>query len=112
MHADASSKAPNELPDLAVPKILQADPHCSPCGLQVVQDHFVVQGPDSSHRFLVYLFAGPSVLAVSDCPGRVSGSRRLRGDLARNVAKQMATAVYHIHRAGFVHGDGCTLLQR
>ncbi|KAK0228692.1 kinase-like domain-containing protein [Armillaria fumosa] len=105
MRADASSKAPNELPDLAVPKMLQADPRCSSCGLQVVEDHFVVEGPNGSHRFLIYPFAGPSVLAVSDCPGRVSGSRRLRADLARNVAKQTATAVHHMHRAGFVHGD-------
>ncbi|KAK0196960.1 hypothetical protein F5146DRAFT_1153773 [Armillaria mellea] len=105
MRADVSSRAPDELPDLAVPKILQLDPHCSSCGLQAVEDHFVVEGPNGSHRFLIYPFAGPSVLAVSRCPGRVSGSRQLRGNLARNVAKQTATAVHHMHRAGVVHGD-------
>ncbi|KAK0483777.1 kinase-like domain-containing protein [Armillaria novae-zelandiae] len=98
MRADVSSKAPNELSDLAVPQMLQADPHCSSCVPQAVEDHFVVEGPNGSHRFLVYPFTGPKCSSLS-------GSRRLRGDLARSVAKQTATAVHHMHCAGFVHGD-------
>jgi acetyl esterase/lipase len=41
---------------------------------------------------------------MSDSPGRVSGSRRLRGDLARKVAKETAKAIYCMHGAGWVHG--------
>ncbi|CAA7268662.1 unnamed protein product [Cyclocybe aegerita] len=42
---------------------------------------------------------------MSDCPGRVTGSRRLRKILARKVAKQVACVVEMMHNAGFVHGD-------
>lgn len=103
MRADASFKATDKLPEWFIPSILHATLAPS-CYLQTVDDHFVVQGPNGSHRFLVYPFAGPSILSMSDCPGRVSGSRRLRGDLARRVAKQTAAAILHMHRAGVVHG--------
>jgi len=42
--------------------------------------------------------------SMSDSPGRVSGSKRLRADLARKVAKQTARAVDLFHAAGLVHG--------
>ncbi len=103
MRADASFKSADDLPELFIPSILHATLAPS-CNFQTVDDHFVVQGPNGSHRFLVSPFAGPSILSMSDCPGRVSGSRRLRGDLAREVAKQTATAILHMHRAGIVHG--------
>jgi hypothetical protein len=41
---------------------------------------------------------------MSDSPGRVAGSRRLRADLARKVAKQTAMMIHHMHSAGVVHG--------
>ncbi|TFK51984.1 kinase-like protein [Heliocybe sulcata] len=99
MRADASSGDA-----LVIPEMLRAALPAS-VDIQTVDDHFVVQGPNGSHLFMVSPFAGPSILAMSDCPGRTSGSRRLRADLARKVAKQTATAVYHMHRAGVVHGD-------
>jgi len=41
---------------------------------------------------------------MSDCPGRVSGSRRLRADLVRKVAKQTAAVLELMHSAAIVHG--------
>ena len=91
-------------PELVVPKSLQvAFPGFSGY-FQTIEDHFIVRGPNGSHLILISPLAGPSFLAMSDSPGRVSGSRRLRGDLARKVAKETAKAVYCMHRAGWVHG--------
>ncbi|TFY66285.1 hypothetical protein EVG20_g4810 [Dentipellis fragilis] len=104
MRADSSSVAPEEVPEIAVPKLLQLD-SIPASDFQTVDDNFLVQGPNGLHRFLVFPLAGPSILAMSDSPGRVSGSRRLRGDLARSVAKQTATMLCRMHRAGLVHGD-------
>lgn len=102
--ADVSRKSPNENPELVVPKSLQvAFPEFSDY-FQTIEDHFIVRGPNGSHLFLMSPLAGPSVLAMSDSPGRVPGSRRLRGDLARRVAKDTAKAVYCMHSAGWVHG--------
>ena len=103
--ADVSRKSPNENPELVVPKSLQvAFPEFSDY-FQTIEDHFIVRGPNGSHLFLMSPLAGPSVLAMSDSPGRVPGSRRLRGDLARKVAKDTAKAVYCMHSAGWVHGQ-------
>jgi hypothetical protein len=41
---------------------------------------------------------------VAECPGRVLGSRRLWGDLARKAARQVATAMDLVHSAGIIHG--------
>ncbi|KAH0839399.1 kinase-like domain-containing protein [Lanmaoa asiatica] len=105
MRADASSKPPSEIPDLVVPRSLQAASPDSGGDFQTIADHFTVHGPNGSHLFLISPLAGPSVLAMSDSPGRVAGSRRLRGDLARKVAKETAKAIYRMHSAGWVHGD-------
>ena len=43
------------------------------------------------------------------CEGRIEGSKRLRGDLARQVAMQTATAMELMHSAGLVHGGSLTL---
>jgi serine/threonine protein kinase len=110
MRADDSSKLPNEIPDLLVSKSLQVAFPDSGGVLRTVEDHFIVRGPNGSHLFLISPLAGPSVLAISealiipDGPGRVSGSGRLRGDLARKVAKETAMAIYRMHSAGWVHG--------
>ncbi|THH03801.1 hypothetical protein EW145_g5996 [Phellinidium pouzarii] len=98
MRADASNACTSAL---TVPEMLR--PSCA--GIQTVDHHFFVQGPNGSHLFLVSPFAGPSILAMSDCPGRTAGSRRLRADLARKVAKQIATTIHRMHHVGVVHGD-------
>ena len=71
---------------------------------QTVDHHFFVQGLNGSHLFLVFPLASPSIHSMSDSPGRVSGRRRLRADLARKVAKQTAMVLHHMHCTGVVHG--------
>ncbi|KAJ3830468.1 kinase-like domain-containing protein [Lentinula raphanica] len=101
LRADSSS---TRNPALIIPDILRAASlDCS--GIQLVDDHFFVEGPNGSHLSLVSSFAGPSIPVMLDCPGRVAGSRRLRSDLARKVAKQIAMSLYCMHRTGVVHGD-------
>ena len=106
MRADVlSSKVPSEIPDLAISQKLRASlPPSESAGFQTVDHHFFVQGPNGSHLFLIFPLAGPSILAMSYSPGRTAGSRRLRADLARKVAKQVAITMYHMHCTGVVHG--------
>jgi serine/threonine protein kinase len=104
LRADISCKLPDENPELVVPRSLLVSFPESGGDFQTIEDHFTVRGPNGSHLFLISPLAGPSVLAMSDSPGRVSGSRRLRGDLARKVAKEAAKAMYCMHSAGWVHG--------
>ncbi|KAJ4475817.1 kinase-like protein [Lentinula lateritia] len=89
-------------PDLVVARSLQQSQPSN--SLRIIDDHFVVDGPNGSHEFLVSALAGPSVRAMLDFPER----RRLRADLARKVAAQAACALERIHCAGFVHGDFTT----
>ncbi|KAJ7174172.1 kinase-like domain-containing protein [Mycena crocata] len=105
MRADTSSKPAHELPELSIPRALQDACPDFHRYFQPVKDHFLVRGPNGVHRFLISPLGGLSILALSDSPGRTSGSRRLRGDLARRVAKHTAQAIHCMHRAGFVHGD-------
>jgi serine/threonine-protein kinase SRPK3 len=100
IRADISSQ---ETPELAISQRL-LQPLLPSADFQTVDHHFLVQGPNGSHRFLIYPLAGPSILAMSDSPRRVAGSRRLRADLARKVAKQVASTLHHMHCAGVVHG--------
>jgi serine/threonine-protein kinase SRPK3 len=106
MRADVpSSKVPSEIPELAISQKLRASlPPSESVDFQTVDHHFFVQGPNGSHLFLIFPLAGPSILAMSDSPGRTAGSRRLRADLARKVAKQTAMMIHHMHCIGVVHG--------
>ena len=60
--------------------------------------------PNGTHLFLISPLAGLSGPAMSDFPGRVLGSRRLRGDLGRKVAKETANAIYGMHSAAISAG--------
>jgi len=114
MRAEVSSKPVEEVPELAIPRKLleyiQARGSVVHSNIQTLKDHFTENGPNGSHLCLVSELAGPSILSLSDSPGRVIGSRRLRSDLARKVAKQVTCAVELMHTAGFVHGGLCRLL--
>jgi serine/threonine-protein kinase SRPK3 len=99
MRADVSSMSPSEMPELGIPQKLSDS-----VNIQVVDQHFLVQGPNGFHRIFILPFSGPSILAMSDSPRRIAGSRRLRADLARKVAKQTATTLYHMHSVGIAHG--------
>ncbi|EIN04031.1 kinase-like protein [Punctularia strigosozonata HHB-11173 SS5] len=79
MCADVSTTAAEQMPELVVPKALRAV--AGSCDFQTVDHHFLVQA------------------------GSVRTGRRLRGDLARAVAKQAAAAIRCMHLAGIVHGD-------
>ena len=101
MRSDSSTSI-KEIPDLSIPQFLSSlDPRAR---IQIPQDHFFEHGVNGSHLCLVYQLAGPSILSMSFCPGRYEGSRRLRKDLAKKVAKQLACTVELMHNSGFVHG--------
>jgi len=106
MRADvSSSKLPSEMPELAISQKLRASlPPSASVDFQTVNHHFFVQGPNGSHLFLIFPLSGPSIHAISDSPGRTAGSRRLRADLARKVAKQTVMAIHNMHSADVVHG--------
>ncbi|KAF5383682.1 hypothetical protein D9615_003640 [Tricholomella constricta] len=109
MRAEDSSKPVGDIPDLAVPlklsEYLHAKGPVARSNIQTPEDYFTENGPNGSHLCLVYELAGPSILSMADCPGRVIGSRRLRKDLARKVIKQLVCAVELMHTGSFVHGD-------
>jgi serine/threonine-protein kinase SRPK3 len=110
MRADLSSKPINEIPDLVVPRKLSeyalAEAPLSRPNIQTIEDHFMENGPNGSHLCLVSQFAGPSIRSLLDC----TSSRRLRNDLAREVAKQVVGTVELMHTAGFVHGGSLRIL--
>ncbi|KAF8351762.1 kinase-like domain-containing protein [Amanita rubescens] len=96
---DNSPKPTDEIPDIFVPDRLDvfaiATHNPARQNLLAVKDHFTVEGPNGKHTCIVTQFVGASVYAMG----------RLRGDLARKVAKQTANVVELMHSAGFVHGD-------
>lgn len=106
MRADvSSSKVTSEIPELVISQRLRASLPPSDSGLfQTADLHFFIQGPNGSHLFLIFPLAGPSILAMCDSPGRTAGSRRLRADLAKKVAKQTTMMIHHLHCTGIVHG--------
>ena len=108
LSAKKSSKPKDEIPDLAIPLKLDALASASHStaryNLLPIKDHFMEEGPNGTHLCTVSQFAGPSVFSMSYPEFRSAGSKRLRGDLARKVAKQVATVVEFMHSAGIVHG--------
>ena len=107
MSAEQSAR-PNDVLELAIPRKLfenlRANGASARPNVQVIEDSFMQEGPNGSHLCQVSQLAGPSVLSMLDCPGRVKGSRRLRADLARKVANQVTVVVQLMHSAGYVHG--------
>ncbi|CCM06297.1 uncharacterized protein FIBRA_08548 [Fibroporia radiculosa] len=109
LSAERSSKSGPAIAELCIPQELdrvsrtahyQGREH-----ILFPRDGFMQEGPNGSHICIVSPLAGPSILSLAECPGRVSGSRRLRGDLARKVARQVVLAVQFLHSRGIVHGD-------
>ena len=106
----SSNNLIEEVPELGVP--LSISSLVPGAKVQTPKDYFVEVGPNGSHLCLVYPLAGPSILAMSFSPGRVAGSRRLRKDLAKKVAKQLACTVGVMHNSGFVHGGSWQYLSQ
>ncbi|KAF9563706.1 hypothetical protein CPC08DRAFT_816440 [Agrocybe pediades] len=102
----SSSRSDQQLPgELAISQKIKDTFLPQPAkNFRIVDHHFSVVGPNGTHFFLVAPFAGPSIAALYDCPGRTSGSRRIRADLARKVAKRTAQSLLDLHQAGIVHG--------
>lgn len=72
-------------------------------------DEFRVKGPNGSHMCLVSQDFGPSIAQLSYYPGKFAGCRRLRGDIARKLSRQIAEAMSFIHTSGIVYGGTMTL---
>lgn len=83
-----------QIPELTISKRLKATELTN---FQTIDHHFSVRCPNGTHLFLITLFAGRSMSAMYDCPGRTIGSRRLRVDLAKQMAKQTAELLYDLH---------------
>jgi serine/threonine-protein kinase SRPK3 len=109
-----STKPKDEIEELVISQKLDAliasTHHAARQNIQTIKDSFIEEGPNGTHVCLVSELAGPSVRAMSfSGGGRLEGSTRLRGDLAREVAKQTATVMELMHSAGLVHGGSLTL---
>ena len=104
LSAAQSSRPKGEIADIVVPAALYsfAVTYHNPARHNIlpVMDHFTVHGPNGTHLCIISQFAGPSLLSMSD----LGWNKRLRGDLARKGAKQVATVVEFMHSTGFVHG--------
>ena len=66
-------------------------------------DDFATDGPNGTHLCYVSQPGGPSLSAVSDSPGEIAGTRRLRAPVARKLAQQQAKAVSFMHGVGIIH---------
>jgi serine/threonine protein kinase len=68
-------------------------------------DDFTFEGSNGAHLRYVSQPGGPSISMMSDSPGEVAATRRLRADLALKLCGQLAKAASLIHDVGIVHGD-------
>ena len=66
-------------------------------------DDFIIDGPNGTHLCYLPQPGGPNLFAISDSPGEIAGTRRLRAPLARKISQQLAKAVFMMHRVGIVH---------
>jgi serine/threonine-protein kinase SRPK3 len=118
--AEASARRGQEIPEVAIPTTLLSTKHLIshfPCRIEAPLHHFIERGPNGSHLCIATTFFGPSLSSFFEVPGLRLGSRRLRGDLARKIAKQVANCVYCMHHAGYIHGgmrrnSQCSLIQK
>ena len=104
-------------------KVLTADTSRQPTGLKLLRhfdkhaqanlwrgnvtatlDDFTIDGPNGTHLCYVSRPGGPSLSAISDSPGEIAGTRRLRAPLAGKLARQLAEAVFVMHDVGIIHG--------
>lgn len=75
-----------------------------PSSIISILDDFTIEGPNGTHICYVSQIGGPSIAQLSDSPGQIAGSRRLRGPLARKLAGKLANAVFFLHSHGVAHG--------
>lgn len=85
-------------------RLRNSDEHQGKAYVMSLLDHFYIEGSNGKHLCVVSEVAGPSIKQFNECPGFKSGSRRLRGRVARKVALQATEGLAFIHGAGVVHG--------
>ncbi|KAH6718855.1 kinase-like domain-containing protein [Leptodontidium sp. MPI-SDFR-AT-0119] len=86
-------------------RLKKSEDHEGKAYVMSMLDHFWIEGPNGNHLCVVSEVGGPSIKQFNDCPGFTSGTRRLRGDVARKVALQATEGLAYIHSTGIVHGD-------
>jgi serine/threonine-protein kinase SRPK3 len=94
--------------EVQIPRVLVTTGRCKEflCAhILPAAEPFIEHGPNGFCLCVVLAVAGPSLLEVCHrISGRVLGSRRLRSELARTIASQVAHFVHGMHDAGCVHG--------
>jgi serine/threonine-protein kinase SRPK3 len=85
-------------------RLRESEDHEGKAFVMSMLDHFWIDGPNGHHLCVVSEVGGPSIKQFNDCPGLTSGSRRLRGAVARKVASQATEGLAYIHSTGTIHG--------
>lgn len=91
-------------------RLKKSEDHEGKAYVMSMLDHFWIEGPNGNHLCVVSEVGGPSIKQFNDCPGFTSGTRRLRGDVARKVALQATEGLAYIHSTGIVHGGSSDCL--
>ncbi|KAK4982675.1 hypothetical protein LTR50_007636 [Elasticomyces elasticus] len=106
-----ASRNPTELKLL---RYLDEHAHGNPCRSSIIAtlDDFTINGPNGMHLCYVSQPGDPSLSAISDSPGEVAGTRRLRASLARTLSRQLVEAVSFMHSIDVVHGGTLMVLNR
>ncbi|KAJ5047228.1 uncharacterized protein L3040_003068 [Drepanopeziza brunnea f. sp. 'multigermtubi'] len=86
-------------------RLKKSEDHKGKAYVMSLLDHFWIDGPNGRHLCVVSEVGGPSIKQFNNCPGFASGTRRLKGVVARKVALQAAEGLAYIHSTGIVHGD-------
>jgi serine/threonine-protein kinase SRPK3 len=107
VRADHSPMCAEDAAEVAIPKALAAANAELRKHLLVATESFIEVGPNGSHLCTISDVGGPSLSSMHECPGRVIGNRRLRGEHSRNVARQVTEFVCGMHSAGYAHGGAC-----
>ncbi|KAJ3522407.1 hypothetical protein NMY22_g11900 [Coprinellus aureogranulatus] len=108
MSASMSRRPPSELPEISIPRYLsERIPLSEAEAFQLVQNSFMEPSPNGQHLCIVTPFRGPSILALKEHL-RARYNCRLRGNLARRIAKQAAMGLKALHNAGVRLADFTT----
>jgi serine/threonine-protein kinase SRPK3 len=100
-----AARLSHDCPEVEIPRRLrESEDHEGKAFVMSMLDHFWIDGPNGHHLCVVSEVGGPSIKQFNDCPGLTSGSRRLRGAVARKVASQATEGLAYIHSTGTVHG--------
>ena len=97
-----ATKRNNEVQILAeLDRRVKKDPRRD--SIQKFSDDFLVDGPNGTHRCLVYEPGGPDLAGLFDF--RENQYYLLRPAMTRKIARQLVDAVACLHSADIVHGD-------